>query len=60
MFLKIVYIATFVIWVAAIAIIATKDGGFEAQMPLCILSTMTIFGISTLLVKWYEKRGGKD
>jgi hypothetical protein len=56
--LKAVYAATFLLWISAMAGIATTQSGFSAQAPMCMASTMVIFGIATLIIKWMEKKAG--
>ncbi len=56
MFIKAVYLVTFTVWAVAMAVIATTKVDFSTQVPMCMLSTMIIFGISTLIVKRYEKK----
>ena len=57
MSVKIVYAATFIIWAISFFTIASLGGGFGAQAPLCILSTIVIFSIATFVVKRLEKSG---
>lgn len=59
MFIKAVYAATFLTWATALFLVFSSGRSFGEQAPLCILSTMAIFGVSTLIVKWYEKRDGR-
>jgi len=56
MFIKAVYFTTFAVWAGAMAFIATAKTDFSTQVPMCMVSTMVIFGIATLIVKWYERK----
>jgi hypothetical protein len=58
MLIKSIYIATFVIWAISFFTIASLGGGFGAQAPLCIASTVVIFSVATFVVKQIEKRRG--
>lgn len=55
MLIKSIYIVTFIIWAISFFTIASLGGGFGVQAPLCIASTIVIFGISTFAVKRIEK-----
>ena len=55
MFLKIIYLTTFAIWLTSFIVIATIGADFSTQVPMCMGSTVVIFGIATLIVKRYEK-----
>lgn len=56
MFLKILYTATFSIWLVTFYSIATIIDDFSTQTLSCLFSTMAIFSLSTLIAHWYEKR----
>ncbi len=60
MLIKSIYIATFVIWAISFFTIASLGGGFGAQAPLCVASTVVIFSVATFVVKQIEKKQGKS
>ncbi len=60
MFLRIIYLCTFAAWIALMITIMTLQIAYSDKVPLCMFSTMAIFGIASLAIKWYEKRNGKD
>jgi len=60
MLIKSIYAATFIIWAISFFTIASLGGGFGAQAPLCIASTIVIFSVATFAVKRIEKREDKE
>lgn len=60
MFEKTVYFITFAAWAASITAIATIGADFATQAPLCMVSTMSIFTLATLALKWKEKNSKKQ
>ncbi len=56
---RIITVSMIVIWIALIFSIAGSKAPFMEQAPYCIISTMTIFGILSLIYKaleWWEKQ----
>lgn len=60
MLIKSIYAITFIVWAISFFTIASLGGGFGAQAPLCIASTIVIFSIATFVVKKVEKKQGKQ
>ncbi len=55
---RIVYIVSFLMWGFALFHISSIPGGLTAQAPICMLSTMAIFGVATLAIKRLDKGEG--
>ena len=55
---RIVYIVSFLMWAFALFHISSIPGGFTTQAPICMLSTMAIFGVATLAIKRLDKGEG--
>ncbi|MDD5405421.1 MAG: hypothetical protein PHE73_00610 [Sulfurovaceae bacterium] len=56
---RIITVLMIVIWIVLIFNIAGSKAPFMEQAPYCIISTMTIFGILSLIYKaleWWEKQ----
>jgi len=48
------------IWIALIIKIFQSGGGFNAQLPKCIFTTMITFGILTAIYKYIEYLEAQD
>ena len=54
---RLMYLTSFILWGFALFHISSIPGGFTTQAPVCMLSTMTIFGLTTLAIRRFDKRG---
>jgi hypothetical protein len=52
---RVIGIIVITVWVIAIAAISGSSAPFIEQAPYCIFSTMTIFGLLSLLYKGLER-----
>ena len=48
------------VWIALIIKIFQSGGGFNAQLPKCIFTTMITFGILTAIYKYIEYLESQD
>jgi len=48
------------VWIALIIKIFKSGGGFNAQLPKCIFTTMITFGILTVIYKYIEYLEAQD